>query len=30
MAQATKLMHTEYERWGKTAKDAGITIEKAE
>lgn len=30
IAQANKLMQTEYERWGKTAKDAGIAIEKAE
>ena len=30
IAQANKLIQTEYERWGKTAKDAGIAIEKAE
>jgi len=30
IAQANKLMQTEYERWGKTARDAGIAIEKAE
>lgn len=30
VAQANKLMQTEYERWGKTARDAGIAIEKAE
>jgi tripartite-type tricarboxylate transporter receptor subunit TctC len=30
IAQANKLIQTEYERWGKIAKDAGIAIEKAE
>jgi len=30
IAQANKLIQTEYERWGKTAKDAGIAIEKAD
>ena len=30
IAQANKLIQSEYERWGKTAKDAGIAIEKAE
>ena len=30
IAQANKLIQTEYERWGKTAKDAGIAIEKVE
>jgi len=30
IAQANKLIQTEYERWGKTAKDAGIAIEKSE
>lgn len=30
IAQANKLMQSEYERWGKIAKDAGIAIEKAE
>lgn len=30
ISQANKLMQSESERWGKTAKDAGIAIEKAE
>ena len=30
IAQANKLIQSEYERWGKTAKAAGIAIEKAE
>jgi tripartite-type tricarboxylate transporter receptor subunit TctC len=30
LAQANKLMQSEYERWGKVSKDAGIAIEKTE
>jgi tripartite-type tricarboxylate transporter receptor subunit TctC len=30
VSQANKLMQSEYERWGKVSKDAGIAIEKAE
>jgi tripartite-type tricarboxylate transporter receptor subunit TctC len=30
IAQANKLMQSEYDRWGKVSKDAGIAIEKVE